>query len=270
MDRREGSSRNGESPLEALPRGAIAGQLVHELLEQCAFDGSPEELERLAERLSRARGYPPSLAPALALGLHGALHTPLDDAGFALAELGQDARVHELEFVFPVDARLTPARLERVFRAQRAPSALPRYAAELRRLGFEALHGYLRGYIDLVYRQRGRFYVVDYKSNWLGPDPAAYAPPLLAQVMGDHHYFLQYHLYALAVHRYLERRVPDYDYERHFGGVYYLFLRGMAPEHAPQTGVFFDRPSRALIEALDALLSASDPASSRPTGEASS
>jgi exodeoxyribonuclease V beta subunit len=240
--------------LGAFPRGAVAGQLVHEVLEHALFDGPLEELELLADKLVRARGYAAELAPSLALGLWQALHTPLDDSGFQLAQLDRRARIDEMEFVFPVDSLLTPRVLERVFRAHAAPSALPSYASELRELGFDALHGYLRGFIDLVFRHRGRFYIVDYKSNWLGPAEADYQQDKLARSMADHHYYLQYHLYTVALHRYLAQRLHGYDYAQHFGGVYYLYLRGMAEAHAPRSGVFFDCPPEALIESLDAAL----------------
>ena len=111
-----------------------------------------------------------------------------------------------------------------------------------------------------MFRAHGRFYIVDYKSNWLGTRAGDYAQPQLVAAMGEHHYFLQYHLYTLALHRYLALRVPGYDYARDFGGVYYLFVRGMAPEHAPATGVFFDRPEPALIDALAAALTATEAA----------
>jgi ATP-dependent exoDNAse (exonuclease V) beta subunit (contains helicase and exonuclease domains) len=71
--------------------------------------------------------------------------------------------------------------------------------------------------------------------------------------MAEHHYFLQYHLYTVALHRFLRYRLTDYDYERDFGQVYYLFLRGMSPLSQPGVGVFRARPSRALIEELSAL-----------------
>jgi exodeoxyribonuclease V beta subunit len=84
--------------------------------------------------------------------------------------------------------------------------------------------------------------------------------------MVHRHYHLQYHLYVVALHRYLRWRLPGYDYERHFGGVYYLFLRGMIGPSTPQTagvshGVFYDRPPVALVEALDRLLAAPPSAS---------
>jgi exodeoxyribonuclease V beta subunit len=156
--------------------------------------------------------------------------------------------------VVPVESRLEPRTLERAFRNHDAPSAYPSYARHVKELGFDALHGYLRGFIDLVFRHEGRFYVVDYKSNWLGPRAEDYGPEQLAEAMAHHHYYLQYHLYTVAVHRYLAQRVPGYDYAQHFGGVYYLFLRGMSPHHARGNGVFFDRPPRALIDELDRAL----------------
>jgi len=109
-----------------------------------------------------------------------------------------------------------------------------------------------------VFRHDGRFYVADYKSNHLGDHAADYAPARLVRSMREHHYYLQYHLYTLALHRWLAVRVREYDYDRHFGGVYYLYVRGMSPGHAPGTGVFFDRPPRALIESLAGALGASE------------
>ena len=69
--------------------------------------------------------------------------------------------------------------------------------------------------------------------------------------MMSHHYVLQYHIYTIALHRYLQTRLPDYDYEKHFGGVYYLFIKGMKKELGPANGIFRDRPSLKLINKLD-------------------
>jgi exodeoxyribonuclease V beta subunit len=124
----------------------------------------------------------------------------------------------------------------------------------VRCLDFRPLAGFLKGFIDLVFEHAGRWYVVDYKSNVLGVHADDYRPERLVTAMTEHHYFLQYHLYVVALHRYLTRRFPGYDYDRHFGGVYYLFLRGMAPAYARNNGVFSDRPSRQLIEGLSAVL----------------
>ena len=107
----------------------------------------------------------------------------------------------------------------------------------------------------MVFEYDGRFWLVDYKSNHLGDHLDDYTPDRLSTAMAHHHYFLQYHLYVVALHRYLATRIADYEYDRHFGGVYYLFLRGMTPASGHRRGVYFDRPSEALVQALSKELS---------------
>ncbi|MBC7945551.1 MAG: PD-(D/E)XK nuclease family protein, partial [Burkholderiales bacterium] len=133
-----------------------------------------------------------------------------------------------------------------------------RHAIPLPALARSELDGYLKGYIDLVFHHDGRFFVADYKSNWLGASEADYAPVQIEAAMTREGYHLQYLLYCTALHRWLRQRIADYDYEQHVGGVFYLFLRGMHPawrnaDGAPR-GVFQCRPPQALIEAFDAVL----------------
>ncbi|MCB1895403.1 MAG: hypothetical protein KDF95_09095, partial [Rhodocyclaceae bacterium] len=97
-------------------------------------------------------------------------------------------------------------------------------------------------YIDLVFEWQGRYFVADYKSNWLGPDDAHYTPQAMAGAILHARYDLQYALYLLALHRLLAARLPGYDVDRHIGGAAYLFLRGIG---APGAGIHFDRPPRA-------------------------
>jgi exodeoxyribonuclease V beta subunit len=108
-----------------------------------------------------------------------------------------------------------------------------------------ALEGLLTGFLDLVFEQDGRYYVLDYKSNRLD----RYTPEALADAILQHRYDLQYTLYLVALHRLLKVRLPGYDYDRHVGGAIYLFVRGIG---SPGNGIYRDCPPRALIEALDA------------------
>jgi exodeoxyribonuclease V beta subunit len=109
----------------------------------------------------------------------------------------------------------------------------------------------MKGFVDLIFEHEGRFYVLDYKSNHLGSTFDSYGRDRLEREMDAHHYDLQYLIYTLALHRYLSQRKPGYHYEKHFGGVYYLFLRGMQKENGRRTGVYFDRPGEYLLESLD-------------------
>jgi exodeoxyribonuclease V beta subunit len=116
----------------------------------------------------------------------------------------------------------------------------------------------------VVLRVDGRFLVVDYKTNWLGPrdEPltaAAYTPDALAAAMGHSDYPLQALLYAVVLHRFLRWRLPGYDPGTHLGGVLYLYLRGMCGPETPVVdgapcGVFSWRPPVALVEELSDLL----------------
>jgi exodeoxyribonuclease V beta subunit len=111
--------------------------------------------------------------------------------------------------------------------------------------------GMVTGIIDLVFEHKGRFYIADYKSNFLGGQFGDYERPRLEQSVYERRYDLQYLLYTLALHRYMRQRLRGYDYARHFGGIYYLFLRGMRPVSGPACGVYFHRPDAALVETLD-------------------
>ncbi len=117
---------------------------------------------------------------------------------------------------------------------------------------FSSLNGFLKGFIDLIFEHQGQYFVADYKSNYLGNDFADYAEENCKQAMYQHHYHLQYLIYTLALHRYLKQRLPGYQYEQHIGGVYYLFIRGMSPEHAGK-GIYFDKPDSTVIQQLDEL-----------------
>ena len=111
--------------------------------------------------------------------------------------------------------------------------------------------GLMKGFVDLVFRYGERFYIADYKSNHLGTGFEHYRQEQLKEAMLDHRYDLQYLIYTIALNRYLERRLRKYEYTTHFGGVYYLFLRGISPEAEKGNGVFFSRPEKELIETLD-------------------
>ncbi len=115
------------------------------------------------------------------------------------------------------------------------------------RLEFDSLKGFLKGFIDLTFEYGGRWYIADYKSNWLGPDASYYGGERLLQALAGEHYYLQYLIYLVALRRFLRQRLTDFRDEQ-LGGAFYLFLRGM-----PEAGVYFARPDDALLDALDRL-----------------
>ena len=108
----------------------------------------------------------------------------------------------------------------------------------------------MKGYIDMIFEHQGRFYLVDWKSNYLGPTIDSYDQAALQAAMQQHFYVLQYHFYVLALSQYLRLRNPGFRYASDFGGVFYLFVRGIDCQQGPEYGVYFDLPKPSLINAL--------------------
>ncbi|EMG2022177.1 RecBCD enzyme subunit RecB [Klebsiella pneumoniae] len=226
------------------PRGAAPGTFLHSLFEELDFT-QPVPEGWMAEKLQLS-GFDAQWAPVLTDWLGGVLKTRLPGPDIALNQLAARDKQVEMAFYLPIAQLLTAERLDALIR-QYDP-----LSADTPPLDFRQVRGMLKGFIDLVFRHEGRYYLLDYKSNWLGEDRETYTRPAMEQAMRAHRYDLQYQLYSLALHRYLRHRLADYDYDRHFGGVIYLFLRGMDGQEGGQ-GIFTTRPVRPLIDGLDQL-----------------
>ncbi|MDR2164961.1 MAG: exodeoxyribonuclease V subunit beta [Zoogloeaceae bacterium] len=254
------SSATGDAPPDDLPAddilrfpcGPRAGDFLHALLERADFGNPGHPLD---DGFPQGSGFPAegrAIHPrALTNLLRDVLTTPLALPGVEtplyLKTLPPGRRFMELEFHLSVSTLDVP----------RLTGLLVEHGETLPRLDFSPLRGFLRGFIDMVCVHEDRYYVFDWKSNHLGWTPAAYCQESLARAMLEHGYTLQSRLYLLALHRYLELRLPGYDPERHLGGCCYLFLRGVRPDwrqpDGTQTGVFTLPPKPDLMRAMDAL-----------------
>ena len=199
-----------------------------------------------ARTVAENNGFGEHWEPVLTAWISQVLEAPLADTGIALNQLSAREKQVEMEFYLPIETTLDARALDALTRRYDPLSA------GCPELDFRQVRGMLKGFIDLVFRHDGRYYLLDYKSNHLGDNGEAYTQQAMAQAMQSHRYDLQYQLYSLALHRYLRHRLADYDYERHFGGVIYLFLRGVDGD-AGQQGIFTTRPDPELITAMDAL-----------------
>ena len=226
------------------PRGASPGTFLHSLFEDLDFT-QPVEPHWVEEKLALG-GYDAHWTPVLTAWLDAILQAPLNETGVSLSQLSAREKQVEMEFYLPISQPLMASQLDALIR-QYDP-----LSAGCPPLDFMQVRGMLKGFIDLVFRHQGRYYLLDYKSNWLGEDSSAYTQQAMASAMQAHRYDLQYQLYTLALHRYLRHRIADYDYERHFGGVIYLFLRGVDREN-PQQGIYATRPDGELIALMDEL-----------------
>ncbi|HEY3663187.1 MAG TPA: exodeoxyribonuclease V subunit beta [Chthoniobacterales bacterium] len=227
--------------IHAFPRGMRAGTCLHEILELVDFS-HPDSAAEIVERRLRAYSIE-NFDEVIAENVHALATLPLvtETDRFTLADVPNEKRIAELEFSFPIDS-LTTARLAQVLH-------VPEVALRLDRLQFQMMNGFMNGFIDLTFEHGGRFYFADWKSNWLGANSRAYHASAIATEMQRNFYTLQLCLYSVALHRYLRLRKPDYDCEQHFGGAFYIFLRGIDPAE-PKNGVYFQRLSRGFLEKL--------------------
>ncbi len=239
--------------IHRFPKGAHAGNFFHRLFE--VMDYGPKDQGDweawIAAELIHFGFDPQWRRPVMHL-IENVLATPLPSTPtpFALNRLRPHDCVKEMPFGFP----LRPVRAEQLCKAfsRHRPLRFEENLDQwLNKLDFTISGGYLRGFIDLVFRHQGRYFLLDWKSNHLGDSDTDYHPERIRAVMAEEYYFLQYHLYVLALNQFLRLRLPGYTYERDFGGVYYLFIRGMQPQSDLGGGIFFDRPEHGLVEALE-------------------
>ncbi|MFP3921996.1 exodeoxyribonuclease V subunit beta [Pseudomonas sp. W5-36] len=239
--------------IHRFPRGPNPGTFLHGLLEWAGEKGfaeaagDPLSLEKVvAQRCNRRdwKGWINTLTDWLQHLLTLPLRLGTDVQPMALCELDQPNQYRvEMEFWFAC-SKVDVAQMDALVRRYTHNGA-PRAAAET-----VSLNGMFKGFIDLTFEHEGRYFVADYKSNWLGVDDDAYTEQAMENSILENRYDLQYVLYLLALHRQLKARLADYDYDQHMGGAVYLFVRG---SRAASQGAWFTRPPRALIESLDLL-----------------
>jgi exodeoxyribonuclease V beta subunit len=240
----------------AFPRGAKAGSLLHEVFEGLDFTEKDQSVIRhLVDGKLREYGFGKEWGETVEKMIARVLTAPLQSGsdGLTLSRVGNKDRLTELEFYFPLQP-ITPKKLKKVFADHGGASLSSQFPGRIEELDFSPARGFMKGFIDLVFQFKGRFYIVDWKSNFLGNRAEDYSRERMAREMEESFYLLQSNLYVLALHQYLKKRLPDYRYRDHFGGVFYIFLRGVDPKAGDEFGLYRDLPGEDLVEALSRTL----------------
>ena len=234
-------------------KGANAGIFFHDLFEHLDFVTVGEYgLETTVADKIKAYGVDPVWQDATLQMIENVLTVPLQSHydEFSLSMIQKEQRINEMEFYFPLK-KISNETLQNAFAVHASGNRLAGFPEHLGRLQFRPAKGFMKGFIDLVFGFNGKYYLVDWKSNHLGYGVEDYESSALDAVMHHSYYTLQYHIYTLALHLFLQLRIPGYQYERDFGGVFYLFIRGIDKDAGPGCGVFYDRPDKELVEALE-------------------
>ncbi len=248
----------------ALTKGAQTGNLLHDIFENLNF-AHPDWHKSVKWPLTKYGDLPTNYTnDNLIEWLQQTLDAPLntinstDKTRFSLSSVKSEQCIKEAEFYFPLEETSTKqlANMLMIHRQQSPYKISQNSFISLPQ--FTTLKGMMHGFIDLIFEQQGKYYICDYKSNYLGDNYSDYRSELLQQDIIKHHYDLQYLIYALALHRYLKLNLADYQIERDFGGVYYLYLRGMTDDlEEKSTGVYFRKITADELQTLDNIFSGS-------------
>jgi len=245
-----------ESDIFSFPKGTRAGLFFHDVLEHLDFTSEEQShREQLVADKLKTYGFSDSWNKTICSTIQHVISTPLmkGRGDLVLSSIGSSDRINEMEFYFPIKS-VTPHKLKKIFSDFGSVDIPPDFPRRLGNLAFSPSKGFLKGYIDMIFRSKNRYYLVDWKSNYLGSRIENYSKKILENTMKDDFYILQYYLYTLALHLYLRSRVADYRYETHFGGAFYVFIRGVDTHHGSDYGIYSDFPSPRFIEALEKYL----------------
>lgn len=240
-------SLNKAEGIFSFPKGAMPGVFLHDILEKADFTNiESAETNKLILDTLGAHGFDLSWKPTIAHMLKNLMSVKLfpENNALRLCNIPKSECLRELEFYFPLN-RIAAQDINSI-----VSTSEKGMQHSLKGLEFKPVEGYMKGFMDLIFRFDGKYYLIDWKSNHLGNALEDYSVSKITEAMHEHYYNFQYHIYVTALHTYLLTRMPDYDYDKHFGGVFYLFLRGIDAQKGPEYGVFFDRPAIKTIKKL--------------------
>jgi exodeoxyribonuclease V beta subunit len=243
---------NERADIFSFPKGTRAGLFFHDILEHLDFAAdTPEQKRALVLEKLHAYGFESKWKQPVCSMIDHVISLPLciDNITIKLSSIQFEHKINEMEFYFPLKP-LSPYELKKIFLDYGNIDLLGDFPDRIGKLSFSVIRGFMKGFIDMVFYDQGRFWLVDWKSNYLGKNIEDYGKDALSSTMQKNFYILQYHLYVLALVQYLQQRMPGFSYEKHFGGVFYIFLRGVDPEKKSEYGIYTDLPDKDLVEAL--------------------
>lgn len=253
--------------IAGFPKGAQAGLFFHEIFEHLDFtSNNNEHLTILVKNKLNKYNFDAVWLNAVCRMVNRVLSIPLihnqqtndnkqinANHAFSLSTISSAQKINEMEFYFPL-MPVSVSILKSIFADSGVAKNYCNFPAQIEKLTFMPVKGFMKGYIDMVFSANGKYYLIDWKSNFLGEEITAYDQNSMKQVMNENYYILQYHLYAVALHQYLGTRIKEYYYSRNFGGIFYIFIRGVNPDYGSDYGIYFDLPGKEIMNKLGTAL----------------
>lgn len=239
-------TKDPDLPLAEFPRGAEAGNVLHSIFEKADFrkDDNTELVESiLKKKMNFKENDLKNMVKDVERCLQNVFSAPIFPNDRTLRDIPEDGKITEMEF-FIKTGDFETQQLSEIIKENYHTYDLEEGSIE---------QGFLHGFIDLVAKINGKYYIIDWKSNNLGGSFSDYDEKGIKEEMKKHNYYLQYMLYLTAFDSYMHKVDSSYSYEKDFGGIRYVFLRGIK-KGANATGIYSERPDESELRKIQELL----------------
>ncbi|MGM0608160.1 MAG: exodeoxyribonuclease V subunit beta [Candidatus Muiribacteriota bacterium] len=227
-----------------IPKGANTGNFFHQILEEIPFNIEDNVLkeevsEKSFEYQIDSKWHNPSIDV-----IKNVLNTNLfsDNSSFKLKNIPLKDRLSEPQFYMACDKLNSDILIKKI------KNIFSRNLLKDVNLNFKEFEGFLTGFADLIFRYKDKYYIVDWKSNYLGNSVKFYSPQRLKEDIIKNKYFVQIYIYSQALHYYLEKKLPNYNYNSNFGGVFYIYLRGVTNNPDDIYGKYFKKIDKKFFQ----------------------
>lgn len=243
----EQASKNKNLSIHSFPTGKKSGILIHYIMKSLNFSNK-KTLNWFIEILDKY-SFSQKWSSILMSWIYDIINVPINinNQKITLSKLKKESYIQELEFFLPIKNTLYSEKFNKVIQNF---DSISLFAPKI---FFNPVSGVLKGFIDLIFIWKNKYYILDYKTNWLGKNNNFYTDEYIKNEIIKKRYDLQYQIYSIAIHQYLKNIIKNYNYKTHFGGILYMFLRGI--KNKKNNGIFYILPDYSLIEKLIILIS---------------
>ncbi|WP_422667355.1 exodeoxyribonuclease V subunit beta [Buchnera aphidicola] len=232
--------------IHSFPKGKHTGKILHNILKEIDFKKNIDFI-KFSQKIEK---YQINKKWILILfnWINNIINIPITKKNIILSQLKKTEYIKELEFCLPIKKILSSNIFNNLIQSYDPISKISP------KLSFNSVYGFLKGFIDLFFIWNKKYYIIDYKSNWLGKNNSYYSIENMKGEIIKHRYDLQYQIYTVAIHQYLKQKIKKYHYNTHFGGVFYIFLRSIEKNNK-KNGIFYILPDYKLIKKMVYLFS---------------
>ncbi|ABJ90744.1 exodeoxyribonuclease V subunit beta [Buchnera aphidicola] len=238
------NKKTSQINLHSFPLGKEFGIYLHDVFKKIKFFKTKKTKKILKK--TNFLSFSNILIKKLYLWINIFLKFPLNNENLSLEKIRKKEHQKETKFIIPIKKKINIKKFNLIIKK------FDPISKKCSNIFYKNFFGILNGSIDLIFLWKKKYYIIEYKSNWLGPDSSYYNSKNIKKEIIKYRYDIQYQIYSLVLHCYLKKKLKNYNYNTHFGGIFYLFLRAF--DNKNNTGTYFIKPSYLLIKNLENLI----------------